>query len=83
MKIFNKLRKKRISNKINRLNEEIENLQGEGYGVFQPAWEEGGKKIVKNTRKVIDLQDKLNKLSKKSCGGRMMCGGAVGPNGVL
>ena len=83
MKLFNKLRKRRISNKINKLNQETENLQGKGYGVFQPAWNEGGKQIVKNTKKVMDLQDRLNKLNKKHCGGGMMCGGAVGPNGIL
>ena len=77
MKIFNKLRKKRINNKINKLNKEIENLQGEGYGVIQPAWDEGGSEIVDKTKKIFKLQDKLNKLNKKHYGG------AVGPNGIL
>ena len=77
MKIFNKLRKKRISNKINKLNKEIENLQGEGYGVIQPAWDEGGSEIVDKTKKIFKLKDKLNKLNKKHYGG------AVGPNNVL
>ena len=71
---FKKIRKKRIENKINRLNSKIENLQGEGMGVFQPAWNDGGKKVVKNTKKVMDLQDKLR---------GFQCGGAVGPNGIL
>ena len=77
MKIFNKLRKKRISNKINKLNTEIENLQGEDLGVFQPAWDEGGSEIVDKTKKIFKLQDKYNKLNKKHYGG------AVGPNGIL
>tara|TARA_B100000519_G_C14239548_1_gene436548 strand:- start:273 stop:506 length:234 start_codon:yes stop_codon:yes gene_type:complete len=77
MKIFNKLRKKRISNKINKLNKEIENLQGENYGVIQPAWDEGGSEIVDKTKKIFKLQDKYNKLNKK------YYGGAVGPNNVL
>ena len=83
MKLFNKLRKKRISNKINRLNTDIENLQSEGLGVFQPAWNEGGKEVKNKTNKIFNLQNKLNKLNKKHCGGGMMCGGAVGPNGIL
>jgi peptidoglycan hydrolase CwlO-like protein len=75
MGVFKKARKKRIKNKIKKLNTKIEDLQGEGYGVFQPAWDEGGKQIAKYTQKVIDLQDRLKKFKK--------LGGAVGPNKVL
>jgi hypothetical protein len=71
---FKKIRKKRIENKINRLNSKIEDLQGEGMGVFQPEWDEGGKEVVKHTRKVMDLQDRLRDFGD---------GGAVGPNGIL
>ena len=89
--LFKKLRKKRIENKINRLNSRTEELQGIPEGYFQqPAWDEGGKEVVKNTKKVMDLQNRLKKFKK--CGGSVMfCGGeyhkpvskAVGPNGVL
>jgi len=76
MPIFNKLRKKRIENKINKLNSKTEELQGIPEGYFQqPAWDEGGKEVVKNTKKVIDLKDRLKKFKKY--------GGCVGPNGVL
>jgi len=47
MKLFNKLRKKRISNKINKLTSKREELQGIPQGYFeQPAWDEGGKEVV-------------------------------------
>ena len=71
---FKKIRKKRIENKISRLNTDIEDLQGEGMGVFQPEWNEGGKQIAKKTKKVMDLQDRLRDFKH---------GGAVGPNGIL
>ena len=78
MKIFNKLRKKRISNKINKLTSKREELQGIPQGYFeQPAWDEGGKKVVDITLKMNKLQEKLEKLNKKNYGG------AVGPNGIL
>jgi hypothetical protein len=78
MKIFNKLRKQRISNKINKLNSKREELQGIPQGYFeQPAWDEGGKKVVDITIKMNKLQEKLEKLNKKHYGG------AVGPNNVL
>tara|TARA_R100000231_G_scaffold15148_1_gene16183 strand:+ start:177 stop:431 length:255 start_codon:yes stop_codon:yes gene_type:complete len=84
MKLFNKLRKKRIRNKINKLTSKREELQGIPQGYFeQPAWDEGGKEVVNITIKMNKLKEKLEKLNKKSCGGGMMCGGAVGPNGIL
>ena len=78
MKIFNKLRKKRISNKINKLTSKREELQGIPQGYFeQPAWDEGGKEVVDITKKINKLTEKLEKLNKKHYGG------AVGPNGIL
>ena len=62
---FKKLRKKRIENKISRLNTKIEKLQGIPEGYFkQPAWDEGGKKVVDYTEKVMDLQKRLEKFGK-------------------
>ena len=63
MGVFKKARKKRISNKITKLNGKITELEGEGMGVFLPDWKEGGKDLLKTHQKVWKLQEKLDKMN--------------------
>lgn len=60
---FKKIKKKILQNKIKKLNKKIEDLQGDGYGVFQPAWDEGGEEVIKYTKKIFNLKDRLKKLN--------------------
>jgi hypothetical protein len=61
---FKKFRKNRLQTKIDKLNQKVDDLTGITKGYYKlPSWKEGGKKVVKFTKKILNLQDRLRKLN--------------------